>query len=233
MNKLTAFCFFFLLTGSARLCTAQTSVNNIRITGGSATVSPAFIAGISFTPDGILQTTGGGSAKSIKINPAPVIVKDKVSPIVTSEEPNTVIEKLAAIQFKYAMVLDVAVESLKNISLFGFIENWFGTHYRMGGTTKKGIDCSALTSTLLMAVYGFTVPRTAREQYYASQHIKKDKLKEGDLVFFNTHGGVSHVGLYLDNDYFVHSSSSEGVTISSLNDSYYAKRFICGGRVVE
>ena len=115
MNKLTAFCFFFLLTGSAHLCTAQTSVNKIRITGGSATVSPAFIAGISFTPDGILQNTGGGSAKSIKINPAPVIVKDKVSPIVTSEEPNTVIEKLAAIQFKYAMVLDVAVESLKKM----------------------------------------------------------------------------------------------------------------------
>ena len=82
-----------------------------------------------------------------------------------------------------------------------------------------------------MAVYGFAVPRTARQQYQASQHIKKNNLKEGDLVFFNTRGGVSHVGLYLDNDYFVHASSSEGVTISSLNDNYYAKRFICGGRV--
>ena len=130
-------------------------------------------------------------------------------------------------------MLDVDVESLKNLSLFGFIENWFGTRYRMGGTTKKGIDCSALTSSLLMAVYGFAVPRTARQQYQATQHIKKDDLKEGDLVFFNTRGGVSHVGLYLDNDYFFHASSSDGVTISCLNDNYYARRFICGGRVEE
>ncbi len=84
-----------------------------------------------------------------------------------------------------------------------------------------------------MAVYGFAAPRTAREQYKATEHIKKDKLKEGDLVFFNTHGGVSHVGLYLENNYFVHASSSEGVTISNLDDHYYAKRFVCGGRVEE
>ena len=78
----------------------------------------------------------------------------------------------------------------------------------LGGTTKKGIDCSALTSSLLLAVYGFDIPRTARQQYDATEHIDKDELKEGDLVFFNTHGGVSHVGVYLENDYFVHASSS-------------------------
>ncbi len=100
----------------------------------------------------------------------------------------------------------------------------------MGGTTKRGIDCSALTGSLLMAVYGFAVPRTARQQYKATGHIDKEDLKEGDLVFFNTHGGVSHVGLYLENNYFVHASSSQGVTISCLEDPYYAKRFICGGR---
>ena len=84
----------------------------------------------------------------------------------------------------------------------------------------------------MLAVYGFVVPRTARQQYKATKHIKKNELKEGDLVFFNTHGGVSHVGIYLDNDYFVHASASQGVTISSLDESYYAKRFICGGQVL-
>ena len=163
----------------------------------------------------------------------PEVVKNKGNVHAASEESISVIEKLSAIQFKYAMILDVDVESLKNLSLFGFIEDWFGTRYRMGGTTKNGIDCSALTSSLLMAVYGFSMPRTAREQYKATSHIKKNELKEGDLVFFNTHGGVSHVGLYLDNDYFVHASSSEGVTISNLDDDYYARRFICGGRVEE
>jgi lipoprotein Spr len=134
------------------------------------------------------------------------------------------------LQFKYAMMMNVDVESLKNISLLGFIDNWFGTRYKLGGTTKRGIDCSALTGALLLAVYGFNLPRTARQQYDATDHIDKDELQEGDLVFFNTHGGVSHVGVYLENDYFLHAST-HGVTISSLDDHYYAKRFICGGRV--
>jgi hypothetical protein len=233
MNKLTALGIFLLLAGSVQLSIAQASINKIRIVAGSENTSPNFIDGISFTPDGILQTTESGGTKSIKATAAPVVVKTKENLNTASAESNSIIEKLSAIQFKYAMMLDVEVESLKNLALFSFIENWFGTRYRMGGATKKGIDCSALTSSLLMAVYGFAMPRTAREQYQATQHIKKNELREGDLVFFNTHGGVSHVGLYLDNDYFVHASSSEGVTISSLNDDYYARRFICGGRVEE
>lgn len=231
MNKLKALCIFLLLTGSVQLSIAQASVNKIRLTPGSENTSPNFIDGISFTPDGILQTTESGGTKSIRATAAPIVIKNKENLNAVSEKSNSIIEKLSAIQYKYAMILDVDVESLKNLTLFGFIENWFGTRYRMGGSTKEGIDCSALTGSLLMAVYGFPMPRTAREQYQATRHIQKNDLKEGDLVFFNTHGGVSHVGLYLDNDYFVHASSSEGVTISSLDDDYYARKFICGGRV--
>jgi lipoprotein Spr len=130
------------------------------------------------------------------------------------------------------MMMNVEVESLKNVSLLGFVDDWFGTRYRLGGTTKKGIDCSALTSALLLAVYGFNIPRTARQQYDATEHIDKDELKEGDLVFFNTKGGVSHVGVYLENDYFL-QASTHGVKISNLDAHYYSKRFICGGRVTE
>ena len=139
MNKLKALCIFLLLTGSVQLSTAQTSVNKIRITAGSENTSPNFIDGISFTPDGILQTTESGGTKSVKANAAPIVVKNKENANVTSKESNSVIEKLSGIQFKYAMMLDVDVESLKNLSLFGFIENWFGTRYRMGGTTKKAL----------------------------------------------------------------------------------------------
>ncbi len=229
--KLKVLCVYLVCAGCCQWATAQTSINKIRITAGTENISPNFIDGISFTPDGILQNTTSGGSKSVKVNEVPVVAKTTNN--ATSNESLSTIEKLSGIQYKYAMMLDVDIESLKNLSLFSFIEDWFGTRYRMGGTTKKGIDCSAFTSTLLMAVYGFTVPRTAREQYDATEHLNKENLKEGDLVFFNTHGGVSHVGLYLANNYFVQSSSSQGVTISSLEDGYYARKFICGGRVVE
>ncbi|MGH2648192.1 MAG: C40 family peptidase [Ginsengibacter sp.] len=232
MNKLKALFVFLLFAGFTKLSIAQTSVNIIRVTPDGEKTSPNFIDDISFTPNGILQNTVSGGSKSIKVNEVPVVTK--VNDTKTVDNESSSIESLSAIQYKYAMMLDVDMESLENLSLFSFIENWLGTRYRMGGTSKKGIDCSGFTSTLLMVVYGFAVPRTAREQYKATKHINKEDLQEGDLVFFNTrHGGVSHVGLYLDNNYFVQSSSSQGVTISSLEDGYYARKFICGGRIVK
>ncbi|MDQ2720547.1 MAG: NlpC/P60 family protein [Bacteroidota bacterium] len=228
MKKLTVLCFSIFCAGTLQMANAQTSINKIGTDGNAQAFSPQFINGISFTPDGILRATESGGTKSVKIESSPIVAKT----LETVDEKNlSMIEKFSAIQFKYAMILNVDVESLKNLSLFGFIEDWFGTHYHLGGTTKRGIDCSALTGGLLLAVYGFAMPRTARQQYDATEHIKKENLKEGDLVFFNTHGGVSHVGLYLENNYFVHASQSQGVTISSLQDRYYSKRFICGGRV--
>ena len=141
------------------------------------------------------------------------------------------IETISGIQFKYAMMLDVEVETLSDPRLLRFIEEWYGTRYRMGGTTKKGVDCSAFSGTLLSSIYSFSLPRTAREQYKICERVKKDELLAGDLVFFNTRGGVSHVGVYLANNRFVHSSSSNGVIISNLDDNYYAKKFIGGGRI--
>jgi lipoprotein Spr len=139
-------------------------------------------------------------------------------------------EACGKIQFKYAQLMDIEIESVVNFSLFQFIEEWWSTSYRYGGTGKNGIDCSALTGLLLSSVYGVSLPRTAREQYAKSKKVKREDLIEGDLVFFNTRGGVSHVGVYLTNDYFVHASTSNGVTISSLNDNYYRKKYIGGGR---
>ena len=231
MIKPAKICMAILFACTLQFANAQTSVNSIGVVsiGNDKSASNSLIDGISFTPDGILRTTESGGTKSIKNLPVPVVTKEIVKPAV---EAIPLIEDLSALQYKYSMMLNVDAESLKNLSLLGFIDDWFGTKYRLGGTTKRGIDCSALTSALLLAVYGFNMPRTAREQYDATEHIDKDELKEGDLVFFNTHGGVSHVGIYLENDYFV-QASTHGVKISSLDDHYYAKRFICGGRVTQ
>lgn len=157
----------------------------------------------------------------------------KKSPIHTKagEAEIAAIENCSAVQFKYAQLLNVEVESITNYTLFNFIEDWWGTKYRYGGATKKGIDCSAFSGTLLHTVYGFVAARTAREQYELSEKIDKENLQEGDLVFFNTKRGVSHVGVYLRNGYFAHASTGQGVTISSLDETYYSKRFLGGGRV--
>ena len=228
MKKLTLLCCFFMAVGSYQNITAQSSVNSYQSISADENQARNYISGISFTPDGILRSTESGGTKSVKPANAPVVVRS-----LFMETKAAAIEKLNGLQIKYAMMMNVDLESLQNLSLLNFIEDWFGTRYKYGGNTKRGIDCSALTGGLLMAVYGFGAPRTARQQYEASEKIKREELKEGDLVFFNTTGGVSHVGLYLDNDYFVHASSSQGVTITSLNDPYFAKRYIGAGRIVD
>lgn len=204
---------------------AQNSLNKIKPVNTKQFLALNFIDNISFTPEvnNIPLINTGSTINTSTLLPLTEVLVDPAI--------DNLIEKIPATQFKYAMMMDVEVEALKEPSLYTFIEDWYGTNYRMGGTTKKGIDCSAFSGTLLSAIYSFNVPRTAREQYKICERINKEDLLSGDLVFFNTRGGVSHVGVYLTNNYFVHSSSSEGVKISSLSEDYYSRKFISGGRV--
>jgi lipoprotein Spr len=136
------------------------------------------------------------------------------------------LETFLPFQFKYAILLNESVEKVTNIMLYQTIDDWYGTRYRFGGSTEKGIDCSAFMQVLAGYAFGWMLPRTAREQYAAMMKISRQDLKEGDFVFFNTRGGVSHVGMYLQNNKFVHSSSSQGVSIGDLDDSYWSRRFL-------
>jgi len=168
-------------------------------------------------------------------DPSTVFTSKKSETVLNSKkviEPSSKpdIEAAQKLQFKYALILDTEVEMVKNINLVSLIDEWMGTRYRLGGTSKSGIDCSAFMQVLFTGIYGISLPRTAREQYNMSQRISRTDLKEGDLIFFNTTGGVSHVGMYLQNNKFVHASSS-GVTISDIFDEYWVKRFIGVGRV--
>ena len=141
------------------------------------------------------------------------------------------VEKASSLQFKYALLLDMEVEQIQNLHLFRVIDEWIGTHYKLGGSNKDGIDCSAFMQVIFSTLYGINLPRTAKEQYHLSKRISRTELKEGDLVFFNTTGGISHVGMYLQNNKFVHASSS-GVTISDLFDDYWMRKLI-GVRRIE
>jgi len=117
-------------------------------------------------------------------------------------------------------------------ALANFIQDWMGVPYRLGGLTKKGIDCSAFTRTLYASVYHIQLLRTAFEQFSASVPIyDQDNLQEGDLVFFKIHSRViSHVGVYLSDGYFV-QASGHGVMISNLDEHYWKRFYFAGGRV--
>jgi len=157
------------------------------------------------------------------------IFKDEKK-VVPGLSAQSTIEYASELQLKYALLLDVEVEQANNINIFKVLDQWMGTRYRLGGENKDGIDCSALTQVLFTSLYGITLPRTAKEQYDFSRKISRAELKEGDLVFFNTIGGVSHVGMYLQNNKFIHASTG-GVTISDLYEEYWMKKFIGVGRV--
>lgn len=111
---------------------------------------------------------------------------------------------------------------------------YLDTPYKYGGNTENGIDCSAFTKSVYQNAVNLELPRSTREQFKVGENISKYDLHFGDLVYFNTtkRSYPGHVGIYLGDDQFVHASRSLGVTVSSLEDPYYKKRFI-GARRLE
>jgi lipoprotein Spr len=140
------------------------------------------------------------------------------------------------LQLRWGAKLGVPPESIKNIRLYKFIDEWMNTPYLWGGTTKKGIDCSAFMQKLLAEVYNLQIPRTSNDQFFAELTDRFKKIQyayEGDLVFFKTIPGppITHVGLYLYNNKFINSSSSKGVSIADLNDPYWKSCYVASGRI--
>ena len=119
-------------------------------------------------------------------------------------------------------------------NLINIGKKYMGTKYRYGGTTTKGFDCSGYTQYVFREA-GTPISRTTGGQYSQGKAVSKANLKTGDLVFFNTSGrGVSHVGIFIKGGKFIHASTSQGVTITPLNDPYYwGKRYIGARRVKE
>lgn len=115
------------------------------------------------------------------------------------------------------------------------IVKYLNTPYKFGGESKTGIDCSAFTQTVFSDVLSVPLLRSAREQFTEGARVTNEKsLEFGDLVFFDTGRRVKpgHVGIYIGDGLFAHASSSFGVIVSSLDDEYYANRFM-GGRRIE
>lgn len=186
-----------------------------------------FISNISIKPESREDNTHSS-----------ITMMDKNASGTKAASGSNAIENFPALQFKYAILENCSVEDLTNPKLLSFMDYWYGTPYRYGGTTRDGIDCSAFAFLFMSSVYGIaSLPRTSKEQYQACQHISRGNLQEGDLVFFHTlsgkkHRGVTHVGVYLRNNKFIHASVS-GVMISDLSEGYYDEHYVGAGRVLD
>lgn len=204
--------------------TSTVSAQGSQVKPEPAKTNLKFLEDISIEPE-----TSQPSENASKPVAMPAVKKDL---LMAASKAGGNVESAESLQFKYSLLLDIEVELIKNINLFRIIDEWYGTRYLFGGTSKSGIDCSAFMQVLFTSLYGIALPRTAKMQYDYSRRISRTELREGDLLFFNTRGGVSHVGMYLTNNKFVHAST-KGVTISDMFDPYYTARLIGVGRVVE
>jgi len=146
----------------------------------------------------------------------------------------------AAPQYDYqelaraSLRLGIDIDMKDNHALYVESANWLGVPYRSGGMSKSGVDCSGFTSSVYKKVYRKNLERNSDDQRKKDcKKVKKGKLQEGDLVFF--HGGrkkkkATHVGIYLKDGKFIHASTRRGVIVSHLEENYWERHWLSGGR---
>ena len=128
---------------------------------------------------------------------------------------------------------NTAIKPLDQSKMMREISKFMGVPYVHGGAGTDGMDCSGYTMIVYKNAIGKLLPRSSAEQSKLGTTVELNNLKFGDLIFFNTTGeSASHVGIYLGDDLFAHASVSFGVTISSLQSSYYAKRYETARRII-
>lgn len=145
---------------------------------------------------------------------------------------NTTTSSSKKLSKKYAELLAVAENDIDNIKLYAFIDEWYGTPYKYGGKNKSGIDCSNFSAQLYSNVYHKTLSGSSSSIFKQCKSLSKNELREGDLVFFKIEKEeISHIGIYLQNNKFVHATTKKGVMINDLNEAYYKKYYYKGGRI--
>jgi probable lipoprotein NlpC len=133
---------------------------------------------------------------------------------------------------KYAQLLSVPKDSIRNIKLYTLIEQYSSTPYKFGGNDANGVDCSGFSCVIEKQVYGVTIPRSTGLQANAVKTRNISELHEGDLVFLKLGGNsINHVGVYLQNGFFVHATSNLGLVLDNVNDPDTQQRFMACGSV--
>jgi lipoprotein Spr/probable lipoprotein NlpC len=116
-------------------------------------------------------------------------------------------------------------------ALYREYKKWKNTPYRYGGNSLRGVDCSSLVQQIYRDALNIRVPRTTKQQAKAGYWVARKRVKEGDLVLFKTGYNTRHSGIYLTNGNFINSSTSNGVTISNLNNPYWRSKYWQSRRV--
>ncbi|WP_026897220.1 C40 family peptidase [Daejeonella oryzae] len=133
----------------------------------------------------------------------------------------------------FSQIMGVALSATSNLKLYQFVYDWIGTPYRLGGGTKRGIDCSGFAFQLYNKVFNTVIGSNSRNIFSMVNPVSKDDLKEGDLVFFKIGSrSITHMGVYMGNNKFAHASSSKGVMISDLDEAYWRRYYYKGGRLL-
>lgn len=111
-------------------------------------------------------------------------------------------------------------------------QEWRGTPYRIGGQGRDGVDCSGFVQLTYRSRLGLALPRTTGQQAASGRPVGQSELNTGDLVFFRIDGTTQHVGIYLEQNRFLHASKSRGVMISSLDSPYWQSVYWTSRRVL-
>ncbi len=121
---------------------------------------------------------------------------------------------------------------IDKVRMAQIIESYLGTPYKKGGTSKEGMDCSGFVMRVYKEYAGFDLPHNTKKLFKLSRRVDKEKLGYGDLVFFSDYGFLpSHVGIYIGEGRFVHSTEGYGVIVSSIEEERYRKDYIGAIRV--
>jgi len=150
----------------------------------------------------------------------------------TKQDTNNTSKTEVSLYKNYEKKWEINLTGKEDLNLLEEMNAWYGTPYKYGGKTKEGTDCSGMTIGIYKAVYDIDLTRSSYDMWKQSEAVEIEDLKDGDLVFFKiNYVSISHVGIYISNGNFIHSSTSKGVIISNLEEDYYKKRFCIGGRI--
>lgn len=133
-------------------------------------------------------------------------------------------------------IKEFKIDSLSNVSFKAIFEQQFEKYdhvgYRYGGRNEKGFDCSGFVTTVFQNLFNLTLPRSSKDMVKVGEDVPREELKIGDLVIFKP-PGYSHVGIYLGDGIFMHSSTKEGITKSHIDSTYWKKYYKTSRRVIK